>query len=263
MKENMPFTGSVDLKAMLAELWGTTLLVLFGAGTAIVHGYTEVLIVAFSFGAVYLALSFALMHHSGAHLNPAITFSLLLGTKISFFQALCNWFAQFAGAILGALILWGIHPCSQDLTFNLGSNVITDSFSESYTFLGEFLGTTLICFVYWETVVSPFSYKNRLNSCVAMGFSYFLCHLILIRIDGAGLNPARSLGTAVVAKSRYCGNFKTGAIEDLWIMIIAPAVGSVLAAALQFVFGPFLYQDRLARNSAPDTTEESASPEGL
>lgn len=261
VKRNAKCTGGpIDLKAAFAEFWGLMFLVVVGAGTAMVHGFDEVLIVAFSFGMLYLVLSFTLMHHSRAHLNPAVTASLLLGGKVGFLQALCNWLAQFVGACLGGLILWGIHPCSEDLTFNLGSNAIDDGFSSTHAFLGEFMFTTLICFVYWEAVISPYSKQLRLTACIAIGFAYFLSHLIMIRIDGASFNPARSLGSTVIAKGRNCENFKTGAMEDLWIMFIAPILGGCLAAVLQLVFGPILFQERLVRNTqAPPVNREEST----
>jgi glycerol uptake facilitator-like aquaporin len=70
-----------------------------------------------------------------------------------------------------------------------------------------------ICIVYLETVVTPYSHKMRVNSCFAIGFAYFIVHVVLITIDGCGVNPARSLGPAVLSKARNCNNFKTGALK--------------------------------------------------
>jgi glycerol uptake facilitator-like aquaporin len=188
------FHSIVDLKSTFAEFWGTTMLIVFGCGTAITTGFDDVLAVAFCFSMMYMALSYALIHHSGAHLNPAVTMSMVLTGKISVLQAAFNWLAQFLGAAFGALLLWGtclrlphicnlnnklqyrilfatfsqscifpintpelfvppyycflkgIHPCSEDFTFNLASNVITRHFGTSYAFLAEFMGTLLICF---------------------------------------------------------------------------------------------------------------------
>jgi len=67
--------------------------------------------------------------------------------------------------------------------------------------------------VYLETVVTPYSHKMRVNSCFAIGFAYFIVHVVLITIDGCGVNPARSLGPAVLSKARNCDNFKTGPLK--------------------------------------------------
>lgn len=101
------YQDNVDLKSAFAEFWGLTFLVIFGGSSAITTGYLNTLAVAFTFGIMYMILSYALWFHSGAHLNPSITFALCLGGKITFSQAVFNWIGQFCGATFGALVLWG------------------------------------------------------------------------------------------------------------------------------------------------------------
>lgn len=98
----------VDFKAILAEFWGVSFLVAFGAGSAVANGWEDnALLVSFAIGMSYLVLSYSIYHHSGAQLNPAITFAVLLEGEIGGWQAFANFWAQFAGSVCGALILWG------------------------------------------------------------------------------------------------------------------------------------------------------------
>lgn len=197
-KTNAPDWTVLDLKAPFAEFWGVLFLVVFAVGAVVVTGYDDALTAAFAFGASYLALSYALMQHSEAQLNPAVTISLVFCGRITVYQTVLNLIAQFSGAIVGSLLLWGmylyfaqskvifvvtlhsccrskliqylaIHPCSEDLTNNLGSNVISDSFGATYAFLGEFVGTffvvfgefSLFCIFILTSVKSSFLYRIK------------------------------------------------------------------------------------------------------
>ena len=119
---------------------------------------------------------YCIAHHSGAQINCAVTFSLVLGGVVSWQQGIANFLAQCAGSVLGALILWGIFPCSQDQTTNLGSNVVNNAFGDNKAFFAEFVFTTLLCYVVWETAVSSKSTCGN-NAAIAIGFAVFLAHI--------------------------------------------------------------------------------------
>lgn len=98
----------VDFKAILAEFLGVSFLVAFGAGSVVANGWeNNELLVSFAVGMSILVISYAIYHHSGAQLNPAITLSVLLEGEIGAWQAFANFWAQFAGSVCGALMLWG------------------------------------------------------------------------------------------------------------------------------------------------------------
>eukprot|EP00435_Cladocopium_sp_Y103_P034455 s1145_g8.t2 len=112
--EYKPDKRHIDLKAVTAEFLGTLLLTFVGCGAATVHGAgTPItrLIIAFSFGMTVMAVAYAIGHHSGGHLNCAVTFSLVLGGAVSWNQGLANLVAQCFASIVACILLVIIHPC--------------------------------------------------------------------------------------------------------------------------------------------------------
>src|SRR6201996_9711673 len=104
------------LRRFAAELLGTGLLVFFGVGVATLNfGFkffgasvaAGVMATALAFGLVLLSLAYVLGPISGCHVNPAVTLGVLLSGRIPLAEAVAYWIAQFIGAILGALLLWG------------------------------------------------------------------------------------------------------------------------------------------------------------
>ena len=118
------------------------------------HSLTR-LIVAFSFGMSILVLAYAIGHHSGGQINCAVTFSLVLGGQVPWFQGLANVVMQLLGSIAGACILCVVFPCDADLTGGLGSNAVAPKFGSGQALAAEILGTFFLCYTVWETAVSP------------------------------------------------------------------------------------------------------------
>jgi aquaporin Z len=109
------------MRRFAAELLGTGLLVFFGVGVATLNfGFkfdggsiaAGVVATALAFGLVLLALAYVLGPISGCHVNPAVTLGAWLARRISLAEAAVYWIAQFAGGILGALLLWGMFSTS-------------------------------------------------------------------------------------------------------------------------------------------------------
>lgn len=248
----------IDTKAAAAELIGMIFFVTIGCGTACAHGAGDAatrLVVAFAFGMAILVLAYSIGHHSGGHLNCAVTFSLVLGGAVPWYQGLANLAAQLTGSVLGACLLSGMFPCSADITTNLGSNIVNDRYNVARVLVAEILGTFLLCFTVWETAVTPQASCGK-NACIAIGFAVFLAHLVLLPIDGCSINPTRSFGPAVVSKMRGCDNFTEGGLADLWIMWIGPLLGAALAAAVQY---PFV---SLLQIKAPEPEKDTHVPQG-
>eukprot|EP00931_Biecheleriopsis_adriatica_P091024 TRINITY_DN64931_c0_g1_i1.p1 TRINITY_DN64931_c0_g1~~TRINITY_DN64931_c0_g1_i1.p1 ORF type:complete len:285 (+),score=45.48 TRINITY_DN64931_c0_g1_i1:48-857(+) len=230
----------VDTKAALAELIGMFLFVVIGCGAACVHGASDGetrLVVAFAFGMAIMVLAFSIGHHSGGHLNCAVTFSLVLGGEVPWYQGIANLLAQLVGSTLAALWLWLLTPCEADMTTNLGTNIISPIYETHQAFFAEVFGTFLLCFVVWETAVTPQASCGK-NACIAIGFAVFLSHVLLLPIDGCSINPTRSFGPAIISSLRGCSNYTQGGVEDLWVMFAGPLLGGALAAAFQYPFAP-------------------------
>jgi len=235
-----PQTPRIDMKAVVAELVGTFLLTFVGCGAATIHGAGATvtrLIIAFSFGMSVVAIAYSIGHHSGGHLNCAVTFSLVMGGAVSWNQGLANLGSQCIGSIMACVMLSIIHPCELDLTTTLATNMPAPGFEDYQVVLAEAIGTFLLCFVVWETAVTPVSSCGN-NSCLVIGCSVFLAINVLIHVDGCSINPNRSLGPALVSKLRGCDNFTEGGIDALWMMWVGPLLGGLLAAMARMFFSP-------------------------
>lgn len=230
----------IDLKAVFAEFVGTTLLITLGCGVACAYGphngQTR-LLVAMAFGVGVMAIAYAMAQHSGGHLNCAVTFSLVLGGAVPWYQGLFNFIAQMLGSILGAVILCGIFPCDADVTGSLASNMPGEGYAEWRVLIGEIFGTFMLCFTVWECAVTPVGTCGK-NVCLAIGAAVFVNVLILLPVDGCSLNPNRSFGPALVSALRGCDNYVSGGLEALWMMFLGPLLGAAAAAGLQWPLQP-------------------------
>jgi len=229
----------VDTKAVFAEFVAMTLFIVIGCGTACSNGASNGstrLVVAFAFGMAIMVLAYSIGHHSGGHINGAVTLSLVLGGNVPWFQGIANVLAQLLGSILGTCILMIIFPCELDMTTTLGTNVIAPGYGYFRVLVAEAFGTFLLCFTVWETAVTPQASCGK-NACIAIGFSVFLAHVLLPPIDGCSINPTRSFGPAILSYWRGCSDYG-GGLSDLWVMWLGPIIGAIIAAAVQYPFAP-------------------------
>ena len=123
-----------DVRKFLAELLGTALLVVVGVGVATMSfGFklaggsdsAGIVATALAFGLILMALAYTLGPLSGAHVNPAVTMAFLLSGRMGVAEASRYFIAQFAGGILGAVVLWAIvsgAPGYSTSTVGLGTN---------------------------------------------------------------------------------------------------------------------------------------------
>jgi MIP family channel proteins len=240
----------LDMKAVGAEFVGMFIFVVFGCGAAVAHGAFDGetrLGVAFAFGMAIMVLAYAIGHHSGGHMNCAVTFSLVLGGQVPWYQGIANALAQLAASLCAAGLIAAMFPCHKDLTTNLGSNIVAPGYNPLRVLVAEAFGTFLLCFTVWETAVTPQTSSGK-NACIAIGFAVFIAHLMLLPIDGCSINPTRSFGPAIVSFARGCENYTAGGLRDLWMMWIGPLLGAAGAAATQKPFAPEM--DRLKKLEA-------------
>jgi aquaporin Z len=179
------------LKAALAEFIGTFTLVFIGGAAAGIAGEQGVVVPALAHGLVVAALIYAYGHISQTHLNPAVTLGLLIGRIVSLERAVYYWIAQFAGAIVAALLLGAligverVGATTGSLTAtNIGAAVV---FELVLTF---FLVSTI-----YQTAVYG---KGGNMAGFAIGVTLVFCILAGGTYTGASLNPARTFGPALV-----------------------------------------------------------------
>ncbi|GAB3799993.1 MIP/aquaporin family protein [Micromonospora zhanjiangensis] len=209
-------------KQALAEFLGTLLLVFFGVGSAIaalVEG--GVVVVALSFAFIMLVLAYAFGPLSGSHLNPAVTLGVLLSGKITMPGAVAYWVAQLVGSAVAAFLLWVLVHWGGvvDQTGALGAN----GYGQNINLGGTMLLETVITFLFVLVVLVVTTRSEYAGfSGLAMGIALGVANLVGLTLDGASVNPARSFGPAL-----FSG---THALAQLWVFILFPLLGGLLAA---------------------------------
>ena len=220
--------------AVIAEFVATLLFVYVALATVIGHkrqdeaqpcGGVGVLGIAWSFGGMIFVLVYCTAGISGGHVNPAVTFGLLLARKVSLVRAVLYVVAQCLGAICGAGLVRAFHGGANYLRFGGGANELSAGYSKGAGLAAEIVGT----FVLVYTVFSATDPKRKVRDThvpvlapLPIGFAVFMVHLATIPVTGTGINPARSLGPAVVYNQRK-------AWEDHWIFWVGPLIGAAAA----------------------------------
>lgn len=196
-------SSSVSLAAAAGEFVAMTLFVIIGCGSAMGVAKTPgwVLQVSLSFGLAITSLAYAVGKYSGAQINCAVTFGLVLLGQLGVMQGLANLVAQLLGSVTGAFILSKMHSVETDKTKSLAcNNIDTDAgYSVVHALAGEIVMTGLLMFTVLETAAWPAAGAPAASLApIAIGLAVFLAHSILIPIDGCSINPTRSFGPAVV-----------------------------------------------------------------
>jgi aquaporin Z len=198
----------------LAELLGTFILV-FGGTTTLIEasklgaGGVQ-FIVPFGFGLALMAGLYAFAEVSGGHFNPAVSLGLFLDRRLTFEDLLGYWIFQFAGAIMASLLM--LIPFNHDLvksTANIPHGNGTSIFM-------EIAFTALFVLVILNSTKSE---RYGGSALIAIPLTLLVIHFATIPIDGTSVNPARSLGPALVG-SQWTG---------FWIFVIGPAAGAIIA----------------------------------
>lgn len=221
----------------VAELIGTFGLVLFGCGAAAVAGANTVaglsglglLGIALAFGISVVVFAYAIGGISGCHINPAVTIGVLVAGKISAKDAVAYIVAQLIGALLGAIVLKTI--LSGQLAgftpgeWAFGSNGWGKGYQNEYGICAAFLTEAVLTFLFLFVILATTSkVGNGTMAGLAIGFTLVLIHLVAIPITGTSVNPARSFGPALLAGGQ--------ALSQLWLFIVAPIVGAIVAAVV-------------------------------
>jgi aquaporin Z len=214
----------------MAEAVGTFVLVFGGVGAAVIAGdRVGNLGVAFAFGLSLLAMAYAIGPVSGCHINPAVTFGLLLRGKISVGEAIPYWASQIAGGLAGAGVLLlivagrkgGYHPSVE----GFGSNGYGVHSPGGYP-IGSVLAVEVVltAFLVFTVLAATDRIANAAFAGIPIGLVLVLVHLVGIPVDNMSVNPARSIATAV-----YHGGW---ALSQIWVFIVGPLAGGALAAIL-------------------------------
>ena len=216
-----------SLRKYVAELIGTFVLVFFGCGTACVVGCDAAIgsgyiLTALAFGLVIVAMAYSIGNVSGSHINPAVSLAMLINGKLTLKDFLFYVCSQTVGAVLGALLLGAFVGVDS----GLGANAIYNN-NVALSIAIE----VILTFVFVIAILGVTSKTE--NSSVAglvIGLTLVLVHILGIGFTGTSVNPARSIGPALIAGGK--------AATELWIFIVAPLLGSAVAALLYRFLDP-------------------------
>ncbi|XP_043698954.1 probable aquaporin PIP1-4 [Telopea speciosissima] len=181
--------------------------------------------IAWAFGGMIFALVYCTAGISGGHINPAVTFGLLLARKLSLTRSVFYMVMQCLGAICGAGVVKGFQKSQYEMLGG-GANMVSHGYTKGDGCGAEIVGTFILVY----TVFSATDAKRKARDShvpilapLPIGFAVFLVHLATIPITGTVINPARSLGAAIIYNRDH-------AWDDHWIFWVGPFVGAGLAA---------------------------------
>ncbi len=221
------------MKKLIAEFIGTFSLVLIGCGSAVISSVATtgaagigLLGVSMAFGFTVMAMAYTIGGISGCHINPAITIGFWSLGKIETKEALSFIVVQILGAIAGAGMLYLIASGTPHFVmpeFGLGANGWGEGYLGEYNTQSAFVVETVMTFLFVFVILATTSkYGNSTMAGLAIGVTLMLIHLVAIPVTGTSVNPARSIGPALFSGGK--------AIAHLWLFILAPILGALLAA---------------------------------
>lgn len=220
------------MKKLIAEFIGTAVLVTLGCGTAMLVGCDAVngggyILTALAFGLVIVGMAYCVGNISGCHINPAVSLGVLMNGGMSVKDFAGYVVAQCLGALAGAGLLAAIFTSGKvtDMTGGFGSNGLA---GVNDSIVAGLLVEIVLTFIFVMTILGVTSKKAGHGSFggLIIGLTLTLVHILGIGLTGTSVNPARSIGPAIVAA--ISGN---GApIACVWVFIVGPFIGAAFAA---------------------------------
>lgn len=213
-----------NIKKYVAEFIGTLVLVLFGTGVAAITG-ANIAATALAFGLAIIAEAYVIGDISGCHVNPAVSFAMLLSKKMTLRDFGFYVLAQVLGALAGTTILYLILKGTYYGVESLGANGFDTLSVCRIDIAGAIITEIILTFVFVYTILGVTSDKKYASVAgIVIGLTLTFVHLLGIRLTGTSVNPARSLAPAI---------FQGGeALRQVWLFIISPMIGGALAAYL-------------------------------
>ncbi len=220
------------MKKLIAEFIGTAVLVTLGCGTAMLVGCNAAngggyILTALAFGLVIVGMAYCVGNISGCHINPAVSLGVLLSGGMTVKEFIGYVVAQCLGALAGAGLLAAIFGLGDvtDMTGGFGSNGLA---GVGGSVVAGLLVEIVLTFIFVMTILGVTSKKAGHGSFggLIIGLTLTLVHILGIGLTGTSVNPARSIGPAIVAA--ITGN--SDPLSCLWVFIVGPLIGAVLAA---------------------------------
>lgn len=222
------------MKKLIAEFIGTAVLVTLGCGTAMLVGCDAAngcgyILTALAFGLVIVGMAYCVGNISGCHINPAVSLGVLMSGGMSVKDFIGYVISQCLGALAGAGLLAAIFTSGNvtDMTGGFGSNGLA---GVNDSIIAGLLVEIVLTFIFVMTILGVTSKKANHGSFggLIIGLTLTLVHILGIGLTGTSVNPARSLGPAIIAA--ITGN--AAPIACVWVFIVGPFIGAALAAVV-------------------------------
>jgi aquaporin Z len=220
----------------IAEFIGTFALVLIGCGAAVIgsmgSGATaiDLLGIGAAFGLALVAMAYGIGQISGCHINPAVSVGVWAAGRMTTPDLITYVIAQVIGAIAGAVVLYLIlsGKASGWTPGALGQNGWGAGYLGEYNTTSAFVFETIATFLFLVCILGVTQRGAPVGIAgLAIGLTLIALHLFGINITGTSLNPARSIGPALVGAAE-----RPQAVAQLWLFIIAPVIGAGIAGYL-------------------------------
>ena len=234
------------VRLIAAEFAGTTIVMLGGPGLIVLgDGSIGTLEAALGFG-LAMAIAIGVI---GAVANPMFSLALYLARQITPREAVSDWIGQFLGAIFGAALIFGINDT--DRVPSAANGWDRNGFGE----LGSVLAAELVLSVVVVVVLLSAVSQRMSTSAVAAftGAVYGLAMLLLLGIDGGGINPARSLGSAIFADT------DPNALGQVWAFILVPAIGAFGGLMLWLLIDDASIDDTVFDDTVVETATDTVT----
>ena len=222
------------MKKFTAEFIGTFWLVLGGCGSAMLAaGFPELGIgfvgVSLAFGLTVVTIAYGLGHISGAHLNPAVSVGLWMAGRFEGKELGRYIVAQILGGIVAAAVLYIIVTGNGSDIGSFAANGYGDHSPGGYSMTAALVTEIVMTFMFLIVIIGATDERAPKGFAgLAIGLMLTLIHLISIPVTNTSVNPARSISQAV-----FVGDW---ALSQLWLFIVAPIVGAILAGLVYKVF---------------------------
>ena len=219
-------------KKAIAECFGTFVLVFVACGVAGATG-GNLVATSLAFGLTIVAMAYSVGRISGCHVNPAVSLGCLLTGRMSLKDFVVYVISQIIGGFLGAVLVFGIFSMANVAIPGDACNYAVGYSAAKGLTAGGVIGAliteiVLTCiFVYVILNVTDEKAGNGKIAGIVIGLTLTLVHLIGINLTGTSVNPARSIATAF-SSLIYDGS--AVALAQVWMFIVAPLLGAVLAA---------------------------------
>lgn len=222
------------MKKYVAEFLGTAVLVLFGCGSVAITGFASqspvwFIGVALAFGLAVTSMAYGIGPISGCHINPAVSVGVWAAGRLPTSELPGYIIAQVLGGITGAIVLYiiltgklaGYDVAAAGLGQNGWGEGYGGGFGLASAIVAELVGT----FIFLAVILGATSRAGTTPAAgLAIGLSLVMIHLVFIPVTGVSVNPARSIGPALLVGGK--------ALAQLWLFIIVPPIGAFLAGLL-------------------------------